>query len=113
MSLWAEYHKETEGHECIETEFGFVRYQLLSPVCAIHDLFVAREHRLQGKGLEIMNEVVSRAQAAGCNLLWSRVGLGMLCANESLKANLNYGFKVQQAENGYIIMTKDIGGQHG
>lgn len=113
MSLWSDYHKETEGSETIETEFGFVRFNLNPPSCVIHDLFVAPEFRLQGKGTEIMNSVTQRAKDAGCDTLWSKVTDGMFCLNESLAANLHYGFRIVEIVNHTIIMSKYIGGSSG
>jgi GNAT superfamily N-acetyltransferase len=108
-SLWARYHEETEGHQVIETDKAFVRYHISPPLCLIHDIYVAPEVRSHGHGKAIMSRVTQEAREKGCTHLWSQVGLGMLCANESLKANLGYGFVVQRAENGFIIMTKDLG----
>lgn len=114
MSLWSDYHKETEGHEVIETEYGFVRYSITAPLCWIHDLYVCPEHRRHNHGSFLAKKVTALAIEAGCTHLWSQVGLGSRTANDALKANLSFGFLVQGAQNGFIIMSKDItGDQHG
>jgi ribosomal protein S18 acetylase RimI-like enzyme len=113
MSLWADYHKETEGHSVHETERGFIRYSCEPPNCYIHDLYVRPECRRSGHGTELADVVAERARESGCTYLWSRVGLGSATAQEALKANLAYGFMVREAQNGFMIMSKDIGGQRG
>lgn len=113
MSLWADYHKETEGHEVIENEYGFVRYSISAPNCFIHDLYVSPAHRRHNHGSFLAKKVTKLALEAGCTRLWSQVGLGSFTANEALKANLAYGFIVREAQNGFIIMSKEIGGENG
>ena len=107
-SLWAQYHKETEDHEVIEGKCGFIRYSFSGKLCLIHDLFVAKEFRRDRIAWDLADTVTHLAINRGCTHLWSRVGVATGGANEALLANLAYGFKVQAAEGGFIIMLKDI-----
>lgn len=113
MSLWADYISEREGNSVIEEDFGFIEFRLSPPVCLIHSLYVRPGDRRSGVGAALADRVAELAKEAGCTLLWSQVVTTTLNATESLKAVLAYGFKVQDAQNGVIVLTKDIGGQCG
>jgi GNAT superfamily N-acetyltransferase len=108
MSLWAEYHKETDGSICIERFFGFIRYEIEGNLCKIHDLFVKENFRREGCAWALADEVSVIAKKSSCTHLWSRVGCGTLGATEALSANLAYGFKIAMAEGGFIIMLKEL-----
>lgn len=117
-SLWAQYHWETEGHEVLEGKCGFIRYSFNDKIdgiklCLIHDLFVQKEFRRDRIAWDLADTVTQIAINNGCTHLWSRCGVGTGGVNEALQANLAYGFQVQSAEGGWIIMLKDIGGQRG
>lgn len=109
-SLWAQYHQETEGHEVVEGKCGFVRYSFNDELklCLVHDLFVQKEFRRDRIAWDLADTVTQIARNRGCTHLWSRCGVGTGGVNEALQANLAYGFKVQAAEGGFIIMLKDI-----
>lgn len=110
MSLWAEYHKETDGSEVIERFFGFIRYDFSDDgkVCRIHDLFVRENSRRDRCAWILADEVSAVAKRANCTHLWSRVGIGTFGASEALQANLAYGFKLAAADGGWVIMMKDL-----
>lgn len=107
-SLWSQYHMETEGHEVLEGKCGFIRYSFSGKLCLIHDLFVQKEFRRDRIAWDMADTVTMIARNHGCTHLWSRVGLGSATADAALKANLAYGFQVQSAEGGWIIMLKSI-----
>jgi GNAT superfamily N-acetyltransferase len=113
MSLWSDYILEREGNAVIEEGWGFIEFRISPPVCMIHSLYVRPVDRKSGRGSELADRVAEIARREGCTL-WSQVVSSMLNATESLKAVLAYGFKVTEAQNGCIILTKDITGeQHG
>lgn len=110
MSLWADYHEETEGHETLETADGFIRYSFAPPVCQIHDLYVVPAKRQTRVAWVLADAVSKLAKDKGMTHLWSRVWCASRTADAALKANLAYGFQVMNAENGSIIMMKELGG---
>ena len=114
MSLWSDYILEREGNAVIEEGWGFIEFRISPPVCQIHSLYVRPVDRLSGRGSELADRVVEIARREGCTLLWAQVVTTTLNATESLKAILGYGFTVQEAQNGVIVLTKDItGDEHG
>lgn len=110
MSLWSDYIREREGNAVIEEGWGFIEYRLAPPVCLIHSLYISPGERKRGRGSELADLVAEIARREGCTLLWSQVVTATLNATDSLKAILAYGFRVQDAQNGVIVLTKDIKG---
>lgn len=108
MSHWAAYHKETEGHDTIENEDGFIRYSFNLPLCVIHDLYVRPEKRRERTAWKLADEVSVIAKKQRATHLWSKVWTGSLTAHAALKSNLAYGFRVHGAQDGYIIMMKEL-----
>ena len=110
QSLYARYSSEREGHEFIEEPWGFIEYTISGEICLIHSIYIIPEERLSGKGSELANRVTQIALDKGCKFLWSQVWVSMLNSTDSLLAILGYGFKLAEAANGRIILTKQIGG---
>lgn len=106
--MWAAYHKETEGHDVVENADGFIRFSFLPPLCLIHDLYVRPEKRRERAAWKLADEVSVIAKKNRATHLWSKVWTGSLTAHAALKSNLAYGFKVQDAKDGYIIMMKEL-----
>lgn len=108
MSLWAEYVKEREGHEVIEEPWGFLRYHIAPPLLCIDDLYIQPEYRRGERGSELADRVTRIARESKCTHLWAQVWPHTLNATDSLKAVLAYGFQVTGAQNGAIILLKEI-----
>jgi L-amino acid N-acyltransferase YncA len=108
MSLWADYLKEREGNSIIEEPWGFIEYRLALPFMKIESIYVKPEERKAGRASLLADQVTSLAKEQGATHLWSQVWVGALNATASLKAILAYGFTVQGAENGHIILTKEL-----
>jgi GNAT superfamily N-acetyltransferase len=108
MKLYAQYVKEREGNEIIAESWGFLEYHIALPFLAIDSIFVAPEMRNRGYARMLADRAEDIAREAGASYLWSQVLVKALNATDSLKAILAYGFKVQGAENGCIILTKEL-----
>lgn len=110
MSLWADYMKERLGHHTIETEDGFVVFDVKPPKMSIEDIYVRPEVRKGTKSLKLFNEAVARGKAQGCTEVWTQVWIGPTGAERALRVNLALGFRVMSAQNNGIILMKEIGG---
>lgn len=110
MSLWSDYFEETSGIKTIEEEWGFVSYSFADPFCRIEDLYVVPHLRKGTRGLHLLNRVAEKAKEHGSTHLWTQVWVTNHGADRALRANLACGFKMIDAQNGRIIMTKPIGG---
>lgn len=68
------------------------------------------EFRCNRMGASLVDRLKDPAKEAECTHFWTQVWVAEPTANVALKASLAYGFKVIEANNGRIIMTKEIGG---
>src|ERR1041385_5104646 len=105
-SLYAKYVREREGSSVYEEPDGFIEYRLEGQFMRIESIYVEPHLRKQGKARELCDRIADLAREWGATHLWAQVVLASKCANESLKAVLAYGFTVQIAQNGVIILTK-------
>ena len=109
MSLWTEYLAERMGHKAIEREWGFLTYKIAPPFCMLEDVYVRSNVRSKGHVFELLAAVRDEAKAAGCTHYWAQVWVADKTATRALRCDLAWGFQVVSADNGRIIMTKEIG----
>lgn len=109
-TLYAKYIKEREDLDIIENEVGFITYKTRALECFIADMFVDLEERGKRKGIKLLEELVVKAKDAGCTHITATVHLWDNGASNTLFAALKSGFKVAQAQNGSLLIVKDIGG---
>lgn len=110
-SLWAQYKWERESVHTLETAYGFLTYKFNGEECTIYDIFVTKEHRRSGVAWKMADEVSELALSKGCKFLGGFIHLNLPGAQESLKAHLAYGFRVDSANNDCMIVIKDLGGK--
>jgi len=110
MSLWADYSRDRLGWETIEEADGFITYSLAPPNCTIEEFYVAPHARGGRTAKRLADAVVEVAKGSGATFVWGKVIPGTNGAEHAMKTNLHYGFRLIGAENGKIIMLKEIGG---
>lgn len=103
--MFAEYRKEREGVDCIQTEKGFIFYKIEFPDCFIHDYYVKPEFRKEGHGHFLGDQVFEICKQAGvvdvyCQTDGRAQGVGL-----SVLSILNFGFKIIGKE-GYVTTYK-------
>lgn len=108
MSLQANYYKELEGRDTIETEDGFIGYILLGKECFIAELYVIPESRQNGIGSEFVKQVSILAKEHGCTFISSTVNLLMNGVETSIKTHLSLGLKPVKAQDNKIWFAKEI-----
>ncbi len=107
-SLYAQYVNEREGSRLIEEPWGFVEFKSEPPFMRIEAVFTLPQYRRTKRAWDLCDRVVEVAREEGLTHLWTQVWVNYQGANESLSACLAYGFRVQIAEGGRIILTKEI-----
>ena len=105
----AEYWKERDGRETIETDKGFISYWIDGDRLHIIDIFVYPEFRSQGEALMLLNEAVQIGIKAGCNCGIAQADSRSLNATESIKFILSVGMKLLSVEGPilYFIMERE------
>lgn len=108
--MWHDYVRERLGHEVYQTDHGFVTYSIKGEACEIIDIYVQPDKRREGIGWQMANEVTRKALEAGCKRLIGFVWFGTAGAEDSMQAQLAYGFKLNHSDGQRIILVKEIGG---
>jgi ribosomal protein S18 acetylase RimI-like enzyme len=106
--MYADYIREREGKEVLETDKGFAVYSFEGPYCYIQDIYVKPDFRRSRAAWEMGETISSLAKAKGCKYLSGTVYAGTNGATESLVGQLAYGFKLHSAENGKILLYKEL-----
>ena len=65
-SLYAEYVKEREGYETLETGISFATYRVSGSEIYIRDIFVSRDFRDVDVGRRFIDDVVKIGKDSGC-----------------------------------------------
>jgi len=111
MSLYSEYVKEREGLEIIESDQGFVTYQLFDKKCYIIDIYVVPEAREKDLASKMADQVEQIAREEYCETLMGSVCLNLSHASRSMKVLMGYGMKpvrVTQHDN-MVYFEKQLG----
>jgi GNAT superfamily N-acetyltransferase len=109
MSLYSDYTKERFGWSTIEVEGGFIVYEIDPPNCTIHEFYVKPELRGTRLAKDLADQVVRVAQERGVKSLWGVIDPTTEGAENALRTNLHYGFKLIGSEKNRIVMMKNIG----
>jgi hypothetical protein len=108
MSLYSDYLKERENAEVIESENGFLSYQIFGTECFLKDVFVSKEHRHLGEVRGLVGRLEVLAKAAGCKLISATICPATNGATDSLHAALHTGFKLYSADLNRVVIVKEI-----
>ena len=110
MSFYADYMKEREGIETMETDHGFAMFKINGTECYIIDIYVTPEARRQRVCFDMADAIVLYAKGQGCTHLVGSVAPGTAGATASLKLLLAYGMSVHSidAPKNLIMFLKEI-----
>ena len=109
MSLYADYIKEREDKEIIETDKGFATFTCFeNKECYIQDIYVVPEYRKSGYATEMTDKVVEMAKEKGCNTLVGSVCTEDKNATRNMKVFLAYGMQIYKTAGIMIFLKKKI-----
>jgi ribosomal protein S18 acetylase RimI-like enzyme len=109
MSLYAEYIKEREDKEIIETDKGFATFKCFdNKECYLQDLYVCPEYRKTKIATDMTDEVVAIARERGCSLLVGSVCVDDKYATRNMKVFLAYGMQIYKTVGTMIFLKKEI-----
>ena len=109
-SLFAQYVKERENAEVLETDKGFAKYHLKPDHVYIEDIFVLPEFRKDGLAKEMANEIAKIAKEHGLSRMVGSVCLNAKGATASANVLLAYGMRLAgiEQESGMIYFVKEL-----
>lgn len=108
MDLWAQYFKEREGYETINSDKGFVSFKIAGEDCYIRDVFIHRDFRHSGEASSLADQVAKVAKDRGCKFLTGSVIPSMNGSTGSMLGLIKYGFKLNWAKDDYICLIKEL-----
>ncbi len=114
MSHLASYYKERFGWEALETDSGFIVYDIKFPDASIEEFYVEPSKRGTQEAKKLADEVIRIVKDRGCEKVWAKIVPGLPGSEHAMKTNLHYGFKLIGCRGNDIVMVLDIsGGQNG
>lgn len=110
LSFWADYIKERENVEVLETNEGFATYQIKGLECYIRDIYIAPGHRGSKLVYKLADQIVKIAKEKGCKYLTGSVCPSANNCHISMLVLINYGMKLHSSINNLIYFIKLIDG---
>jgi hypothetical protein len=108
-SLYAQYIKERENFEIVESEKGFTTYQIYeNGECYIRDIFVAPEFRNTKISFEMEKQINDIAKLNNCNFLIGSICLDAKNPSKSLQILLNDQWQVYKTIGNMIFVKKEV-----
>lgn len=107
-SLYAQYILEKTERKIIESDDGFITYEIDGERCYIADIFVVKEKRLQGIAMKMCLQVGEIAIAQGCKFIIGTVQVMDKESTESLNACIKMGMRLVRADNGFVYLIREL-----
>lgn len=108
MSLYSEYLKERENFDCIESDNGFITFQVSGKECYIRDLYIRPAFRNKKNASELANQVAEIAKQSGCSHLTGSVDVKDKELSRNIQVLMAYGFKLFSMRDDMIYLIKEI-----
>lgn len=110
MSLYADYVKLEERYDIIETDHGFVTYQLCDKELFVSDCYV-RPTSPNGEWNRVWDSLKDKAKEVGCTHLSCIVYLDPTRVDyttRKMKTFLGHGFKVVSSQVNKIVLLREV-----
>lgn len=108
MSLFANYIKQRENKDIVETDVGFATFSTVKDGIYIEDIFVQESHRHTGEAARMADKIALIAKEKGFHKLFGSISPSGNHSTEGLKVLLAYGFKLNSSTNNFIWLEKEI-----
>lgn len=106
--MYSEYLKERTDKHIIESDKGFVVYSFTEDACYIEDVWIKPDFRRSRECFNFGDIVSGIAKQKGFKKLFGSVVTNTKNSAESMQMLLAYGFKLDSANNNFILLKKDI-----
>jgi hypothetical protein len=111
MTNFADYYLERLGLDTFENEDGFIVYHVEREELFIKEYYVRPESRNVNTHAFFDDKMVEIANQNKCKYLSCGVSIKALTADHALQFIMRRGFKLNSANNDYIILTREL--EHG
>ena len=108
MSLFSDYYKEKANCETIESETGFVVYQVFEDELFIKEYYIVPEKRLGSSHVTFFNQLYDIALEKKCKYVSATVDIKSNDPETPLIFNLKNGFKIHSLSGNRIVLTKEL-----
>lgn len=109
MSHFANYIKEREDKDTIESEKGFATYKIYdNGECYLQDVYVAPEFRGKHVAYEMADKVSDIAKQHDCHTLLGSVCMDDKNASKNMMVWLKYGFLLYKNMGNMVFFKKDL-----
>lgn len=108
MNLYANYIKERENADLIDTGKGFAKFKISGDECYIEDIYVLPEHRKTEEASRMADVVSDIARKRGCKFLTGSVCPQANNSTISMRVLLGYGFSLLKSDEKMIWFYKEL-----
>lgn len=108
LSLYAEYIKERQGSDILETKYGFATFNLLGQECYVQDVYVVPEYRKSGVCKALIENIEVIANTNKCQYLTTSVSPVAKNSTDSIKICLRLGFQLFRSDSSLIYFMKRL-----
>jgi GNAT superfamily N-acetyltransferase len=108
MSLYGSYIKERLNKDILEDDKGFATFYFVNGGVYIEDLYTLPQYRQTGHAARLADKIALIAKEQGYNKMFGTIVPTAQGSTEGMKVLLAYGFKLRDAQNGFITLEKAI-----
>lgn len=108
MTLYANYYKERQQLETLETEYGFITYGFHNDHALLSDIYILPEFRGTKKAKELYDIFYLQAKESGCLRIFANFSIADKASTKNLTTCLRRGFKLISADKQVITVCKEI-----
>lgn len=111
MSKFINYYMEEENKTVIENDHGFSCYSVIGNECFVTDMFVEKEHRDKGYGLDLASKLLEAAINNKCDFMTCNIFLdphNRDRATRKISLFSKFGFQIVSAGSDVITMKKGL-----
>lgn len=112
-SLFADYFKEKLGCTTIETEFGFVVYQIFEDEFFVREYYIVPEKRCTKLHSYFFSEIDRIAKENNCKMVSASIDIKSIDPETPLIFNLKNGFKIHSLSGNRILLTRELENERG
>lgn len=106
--MYAQYLKERVGRETLQTEWGFVSYELRDDHMYLVDLFIVPTHRQNGLGTELGNRMIELAEELKLDRIITTISPYTPGSEVSLGMALKMNFKLYKTDEYGIYLERNL-----